>query len=107
MALFSRPRDGAVHPKRGLPEPAAGRGPVIAIIGGGASGTLAAVHLLRAAVARRVPLRIALIDRLGRHGLGQAYATTNPDHAETIVVPSEDGQTSKAPSTKGSPTAKN
>src|SRR5580693_5575687 len=80
MALFSRPRDGAVHPKRGLPEPAAGRGPVIAIIGGGASGTLAAVHLLRAAVARRVPLRIALIDRLGRHGLGQAYATTNPDH---------------------------
>jgi uncharacterized NAD(P)/FAD-binding protein YdhS len=80
MALFSRPRDGAVHPKRGLPEPAAGRGPVIAIIGGGASGTLAAVHLLRAAVARHVPLRIALIDRLGRHGLGQAYATTNPDH---------------------------
>ena len=38
------------------------------------------MHLLRAAVARRVPLRIALIDRLGRHGLGQAYATTNPDH---------------------------
>jgi len=79
MALFSRPR-GAVHPGLDLPGPAAGRGPVIAIIGGGASGTLAAVHLLRAAVARRVPLRIALIDRLGRHGLGQAYATTNPGH---------------------------
>jgi len=79
MALFSRPR-GAMHPDLGLPGPAAGRGPVIAVIGGGASGTLAAVHLLRAAVARRVPLRIALIDRLGRHGLGQAYATTNPDH---------------------------
>jgi uncharacterized NAD(P)/FAD-binding protein YdhS len=60
--------------------PAADRGPVIAIIGGGASGTLAAVHLLRAAVTRRVPVRIALIDRLGRHGLGQAYATTNPNH---------------------------
>jgi len=60
--------------------PTPGRGPVIAIIGGGASGTLAAVHLLRAAVTRRVPLRIALIDRLGRHGLGQAYSTTNPDH---------------------------
>ena len=74
MALFSRPRGPA------LPGPAGGRGPVIAIIGGGASGTLAAVHLLRAAVARHVPLRIALIDRLGRHGLGQAYATTNPDH---------------------------
>ncbi len=38
------------------------------------------MHLLRAAVARQVPLRIALLDRLGRHGLGQAYATTNPNH---------------------------
>ena len=75
MAIFSRPRGGPAYPG-----PAPGRGPVIAIIGGGASGTLAAVHLLHAAVARQVPLRIALIDRLGRHGLGQAYATTNPDH---------------------------
>jgi uncharacterized NAD(P)/FAD-binding protein YdhS len=81
MALFSRSRSqGAADPEPGRAGPAAGRGPVIAIIGGGASGTLAAVHLLRAAVARQVPLRIALIDRLGRHGLGQAYATTNPDH---------------------------
>lgn len=75
MALFSQPRGGPAYPG-----PAAGRGPVIAIIGGGASGTLAAAHLLRAAVARQVPLRIALIDRLGRHGVGQAYATSNPDH---------------------------
>ena len=58
----------------------AGRGPVIAIIGGGASGTLAAIHLLRAATARQYPLRIALIDRLGRHGLGEAYSTTSPAH---------------------------
>jgi uncharacterized NAD(P)/FAD-binding protein YdhS len=56
------------------------RGPVIAIVGGGASGTLAAVHLLRAAAPRHHGLRIALIDRLGRHGLGQAYATSHPDH---------------------------
>lgn len=55
-------------------------GPVVAIIGGGASGTLTAVHLLREAAARNSPLRIALIDRLGQHGLGQAYATTHPDH---------------------------
>jgi uncharacterized NAD(P)/FAD-binding protein YdhS len=80
VAIFSRPRGGAAPPEPGYPGPGAGRGPVIAIIGGGASGTLAAVHLLHAAVARQVPLRIALIDRLGRHGLGQAYATTNPDH---------------------------
>jgi len=58
----------------------AGRGPVVAIIGGGASGTLAAVHLLRAAATQHCPLRIALIDRHGRHGLGQAYATSHPDH---------------------------
>jgi uncharacterized NAD(P)/FAD-binding protein YdhS len=56
------------------------RGPVVAIIGGGASGVLAAVHLLRSAVARQSPLRITLIDRYGRHGLGHAYATTHPDH---------------------------
>lgn len=56
------------------------RGPVIAIIGGGASGTLAAVHLLREATARRSPVSLVLVDRHGRHGLGQAYATTHPAH---------------------------
>jgi len=54
--------------------------PVIAIVGGGASGTLAAIYLLREAASRRTPLRIALIDRHGRHGLGQAYSTTHPAH---------------------------
>src|SRR5262250_2279818 len=44
-------------------------------------GTLAAVHLLRlAARPGRGGMRIALIDRLGRHGLGQAYSTTHPAH---------------------------
>ena len=56
------------------------RGPVIAVVGGGASGTLAVIHLLRAAAAQQCPLRIVLIDRHGRHGLGQAYGTTHPDH---------------------------
>jgi uncharacterized NAD(P)/FAD-binding protein YdhS len=51
---------------------------VIAIIGGGASGTLATICLLREAAALRLPQRVALIDRLGRHGLGQAYSTTHP-----------------------------
>jgi uncharacterized NAD(P)/FAD-binding protein YdhS len=50
------------------------------VIGGGASGTLTAVHLLRRAARDGVPLRIALLDRLGRHGLGQAYSTTHPGH---------------------------
>ncbi len=53
---------------------------MIAIVGGGASGTLAAIYLLREAASRRTPLRVALIDRYGRHGLGQAYSTTHPAH---------------------------
>jgi uncharacterized NAD(P)/FAD-binding protein YdhS len=61
-------------------EPATGQEPVIAIVGGGASGTLAAFYLLREAANRRTPLRIALIDWHGRHGLGQAYSTTHPAH---------------------------
>jgi uncharacterized NAD(P)/FAD-binding protein YdhS len=56
------------------------RGAVVAVIGGGASGTLTAFYLLREAAAAHVPLRIALIDRNGRHGLGQAYATSNAAH---------------------------
>jgi uncharacterized NAD(P)/FAD-binding protein YdhS len=56
------------------------RGLDIAIIGGGASGTLTAVQLLRHAASRRLPLQITLIDRHGRHGLGQAYATEYRGH---------------------------
>lgn len=62
--------------------PAAG-GPVIAVIGAGASGTIAVVHLLREAAGRRVPLRIALLDQHGRPGRGQAYSTTHPGHLLT------------------------
>ena len=59
---------------------AARRGPVIAVVGGGASGALAVIHLLREAARQQVPLRVALIDRHGRHGLGQAYSTAHPAH---------------------------
>jgi uncharacterized NAD(P)/FAD-binding protein YdhS len=61
-------------------EPFGGRVAVVAVIGGGASGTLATTYLLRAAAVARIPLRIALIDRHGQHGLGQAYATAHPAH---------------------------
>ncbi len=44
--------------------------PVIAIIGGGFSGTMIAVHLLRTAV---TPLRIVLIERHDEPGRGVAY----------------------------------
>jgi uncharacterized NAD(P)/FAD-binding protein YdhS len=59
---------------------AAGQRLVVAIVGGGASGTLAAIALLQSAALWRYPLRIVMIDRYGRHGLGQAYSTANPEH---------------------------
>jgi uncharacterized NAD(P)/FAD-binding protein YdhS len=52
----------------------------VAVIGAGASGTLVTTYLLRAAAATRTPVRIALIDRYGQHGLGRAYATEHPAH---------------------------
>jgi uncharacterized NAD(P)/FAD-binding protein YdhS len=52
----------------------------VAIVGGGASGTLTAVQLLREAAERQLTLRIKLIDQHGRHCLGQAYSTDNRAH---------------------------
>ncbi len=61
-------------------ERSAGRPVVVAVVGGGASGTLACGYLLREAAAAGLPLRIIFIDRFARHGLGQAYATEHPGH---------------------------
>src|SRR5690606_24684848 len=54
--------------------------PSVAIVGGGASGALTAIHLLRLARATATPLTVTLIDQDGRHALGQAYSTTDPHH---------------------------
>ncbi len=52
--------------------------PTVAIVGGGASGTLAAVHLLRHA---QRPVHIVLVERRDAAiGEGVAYATTDPNH---------------------------
>jgi len=56
------------------------RGLDVAIVGGGASGTLAAIQLLRQAAESRQPLQIWLIDEHARHGLGQAYSTGHDAH---------------------------
>ncbi|AGC42296.1 hypothetical protein MYSTI_00947 [Myxococcus stipitatus DSM 14675] len=49
----------------------------VAIVGGGASGTLLAIHLLRQA---HVPLRILLLERDEQVGQGLAYSTRNDCH---------------------------
>jgi len=51
----------------------------VAIVGGGAAGALAAVHLLRE-YREDCPLEIDLIDRTGGFGAGIAYGTTDPLH---------------------------
>lgn len=49
----------------------------VAVVGGGAAGTLAAVHLLRAA---QRPVEVTLIDADGSFGPGIAYGTEDPLH---------------------------
>jgi uncharacterized NAD(P)/FAD-binding protein YdhS len=51
--------------------------PLIAILGAGFSGAIVASHLFRKASR---PLRMVLIDRLGRFGQGLAYGTADPNH---------------------------
>jgi uncharacterized NAD(P)/FAD-binding protein YdhS len=48
----------------------------VAIVGGGAAGVLAAVHLRR----NNPGAQITLIDRSGRPGTGAAYGTNDPTH---------------------------
>ncbi|MBS1888240.1 MAG: FAD/NAD(P)-binding protein [Actinobacteria bacterium] len=51
----------------------------VAIVGGGAAGAVAAIHLLREPRARGA-LEIDLIDRTGSFGAGVAYRTADPLH---------------------------
>ena len=54
----------------------------VAIIGGGAAGTLTPVHLLRTGA----PVRIAIVERSDRLGRGVAYSTTNPRHLMNVLA---------------------
>ena len=55
----------------------------VAIVGGGAAGVLAAVHLLRE-YREDCPLEIDLIDRTGDFGAGVAYGTNDPLHVLNV-----------------------
>jgi uncharacterized NAD(P)/FAD-binding protein YdhS len=51
----------------------------VAVVGGGAAGTVAAAHLLREP-REDAALEVVLIDREGEFGRGVAYGTTDPMH---------------------------
>jgi uncharacterized NAD(P)/FAD-binding protein YdhS len=55
--------------------------PRVVVIGGGASGTAVAVHLLRQAIS---PLRLTLIEPQSRLGLGVAYSTVFRSHVLNV-----------------------
>ena len=55
----------------------------VIIVGGGASGVLLAVHLLRQAV---VPFKVTLIEKRADVGRGLAYCTSNPEHLLNVRV---------------------
>ena len=55
-------------------------GPVIVVVGGGFSGLLTTVHLLRKLPAARVHL----VERADAFGEGAAYSTLNPDHVLNV-----------------------
>ncbi|MFT3763839.1 MAG: FAD/NAD(P)-binding protein [Pseudoxanthomonas sp.] len=55
----------------------------LAIIGGGAAGTMVAIQALRQAHA---PLRIALVDPASALGQGVAYSTRHPEHLLNVPV---------------------
>jgi uncharacterized NAD(P)/FAD-binding protein YdhS len=55
----------------------------IGIVGGGFSGCMLAVHLLRGA---REPIEIVLVERRGAVGRGVAYSAQNPHHLLNVRV---------------------
>lgn len=54
--------------------------PLVAIVGGGFSGTLTAAHLVRLATEAQRPLHVTLCDRQAAFGEGPAYRTADPRH---------------------------
>jgi uncharacterized NAD(P)/FAD-binding protein YdhS len=70
---------------------------VVAVVGGGFSGTLVAVNLARSARSRGRPLRVVVFEREARLARGVAYATTcgrhplNAPAASMSALPDEPG----------------
>lgn len=62
----------------------AGRRPTVVVIGGGAAGTLTALHLARAAARRSTSLQIVLVDPAERPAAGVAFGTTDERHVLNV-----------------------
>jgi uncharacterized NAD(P)/FAD-binding protein YdhS len=74
--LTELPRGPRVRSRPGRPR--------VAVIGGGAAGTLTAVHLMREA--GEAGVEIVLIDRDSGFGAGVAYGTTDPQHLLNVAA---------------------
>src|SRR3954465_12080695 len=59
----------------------------VAVIGAGASGTLTAIQLLRAAMAAGHEIEVQLVERRGQHGLGRGVAYGTQDARHRLNVP--------------------
>lgn len=74
------PRGARPVPCRAFLEARDLRAPVVAIVGGGFSGTLAAAQVLRRATECKQPVHVVLHDRQATFGEGPAYRTPDPHH---------------------------
>lgn len=60
--------------------------PKVVIVGAGASGTLTAIHLLRAAGRRSAGIDIVLVDPVDRWGRGTAFGTPDTEHLLNVTA---------------------
>ncbi|WP_374970892.1 FAD/NAD(P)-binding protein [Terrabacter sp. BE26] len=60
--------------------------PTVAVLGAGASGTLAAIHLLRTAGRRATPVDLVLLDPADRWGRGVAFGTADEAHLLNVTA---------------------
>lgn len=74
------PREHGAAPLALFGRKPAPKASVVAIIGGGFSGTMVAAQLVRQASARGEPLHVELFDRHSSFGEGPAYRTTESTH---------------------------
>ncbi len=71
--------------------------PQVVVIGGGAAGTLVAIHLARTAHQRGTSVDVVLVDPADRAGRGTAFGTTDDEHllnvpaAGMTALPQEPG----------------